>query len=65
MFVTNRPASGPLVTNIPANHPLEPEDLARRGFRNHSNYRIHVLPDDRRVNDLPPTLTPRGNPKSH
>ena len=64
MFVTNRPASGPLVTNIPANHPLEPEDLARRGFRNHSNYRIRVLLDARRVNDLPPTLTPRGNPKS-
>lgn len=41
------------------------EGLAYRGFRNNSNYRIRVLPDDRRVNDLPPTLTPRGNPKSH
>ena len=28
MFVTNRPASGPLVTNIPANHPVESDDLA-------------------------------------
>ena len=61
MFVTNRPASGPLVTNIPANHPLASEDLVYRAFR---NYRIRGRPDDRRVNDLPPTLTPRGNPKS-
>ena len=34
--------SGPLVTNIPANHPVESEDRACRGFR---NYRIRVLPD--------------------
>ena len=27
MLVTNRPASGPLVTNIPTNHPHESEDL--------------------------------------
>ena len=60
MFVKNRPASGPLVTNIPANHPLEPEDPVCRGCRALRNHRIRVLPDDRRVNwDLLPTPTPR------
>jgi len=64
MFVTNRRASGPLVTNIPANHPHESEDLACPGFRALRNYRIRVLPDAASTGNLQPTLTPRGNPKS-
>jgi len=65
MFVNNGPPSGPLVTNIPADHPLEPEDPVCRGCRALRNHRIRVLPDDRRVNREPPTtLTPSRNPKS-
>ena len=57
MFVKNGPPSGPLVTNIPADHPLEPEDPVCRGLRNNSNYRIRVLPDAEGVNWEPPTET--------